>query len=203
MKKVILLLCFPLLFNSLFAQSKPKLDWHPNRYYVEISPLFGVNKFYHKKLEENNNTANGFGPSGAAIAMVVGGSWYQFKYRIFANSDSNWPVSWLGTALLFGIVKHNQHTAFAFDLGIGYQLATYRTTKVFPGRTLHIDNTEHQLGIVTEAHLQVMTKAVGISPFIFGNFNLKAYCLGLGIAIMLGKPGYSHEEWKKVSASCL
>lgn len=206
MKNVILLFCLSLLTNNLLAQPKPKpqLDWHTNRYYMEISPLFGVNKYYHKKFDENNNHPNSVGLSGAALSFVVGGSWYQLKYRLFANSDANWPVYWLGTALLFGVVRHRQHSAFDVNVGIGYQLSGYET--VMEGRrggTLFIDNTDRQLGIVTELHYQIMTTAFGISPFLFGNFNLKAYSLGLGIAIMLGKPGYNNKEWEKVAPACL
>jgi len=203
MKYFILLFCLTLLSNSLLAQPKPKLNWHPNRYYMELSPLFGVNKYYQKKFDKNYNHPNSVGLSGATVAFVVGGSWYQFKYRLFANSDANWPVSWFGTALLFGIVRHRQHSAFDLNIGIGYQLPRYKTTEVFPGRTVYNDHTDHQLGIVTELHYQFTAKAVGISPFLFGNFNLKAYSIGLGIAIMLGKPGYSDKEWKKVAPTCL
>lgn len=207
MKNVILLFCLSLFTNSLLAQakpkSKPKLDWHTNRYYVEISPLFGVNKYYQKKFDKNTNYPNSVGLSGAALSFVVGGSWYQFKYRLFANSDANWPVSWLGTALLFGVVRHRQHSAFDVNVGIGYQLPGYKTTTYYPGRTIYSDHFDHQLGIVTEVHYQIMTTAIGISPFLFGNFNLKAYSLGLGIGIMLGKPGYNNKEWEKVVPTCL
>lgn len=199
-RKIILFFCLTLFLNSAYAQSKH--DWRLNRYYLEIGPLAGTNKFFHKKIGDYPYPAyqSPYAPSGIAIAAVVGGTWFQFKGRFFYNSDQNWPVSWTGAALLFGLVKHYQHTAFDFDIGLGYQQPSYKTSHSIPGRTFYTGHKEPQLGIVTELHLQFMATAVGISPFVFGNFNLKAYSMGLGVAVMLGKTGYSKKQWHKINS---
>ncbi|HRP90241.1 MAG TPA: hypothetical protein PKX92_09385 [Edaphocola sp.] len=176
------------------AQNKSLL----NRFYIEVGPLRGYNYLlpsYREKNFTRGYANNGLGPTGLSLGIVIGNENYQGKARFIYNGADISEVDWFGFDLMVGKIRHYNAFALEANIGLGYHSFGYSRHSPYNDYI-----SFNQIGLNAEIGAQVKTLVGGLSPYVFTSFNLKGCNIGLGVKLLLGKPGYTRKEKKRLFA---
>lgn len=99
--KTLISLFFIIIFSSASTLAQVR-KWQPDRFYLELGPLNGVNDLYDYSPYGYNKTNLQYGrnigmmqPTGLTSALVVGNSRYQLKGRVMFASGDRSIADWM------------------------------------------------------------------------------------------------------------
>ncbi len=198
-----------LLLSSVttFAQK----FWPINRVYAELSlhksaaGLFNASKYGYDYTTVVNEPLPLLQPTGFCLALAAGNQTRQIKLRMLFVSDDIGLASDFEMAIMYGWRKELSRR-FALDLNAGlsytrFDFADYTNHNSIPPQ--HFEPqflSKKTIGISTEANAQIMLDYVGLSPFVFLNFNPYGLSFGIGTKLIFGKPGYSKAQYSRLLA---
>ncbi|HRP90242.1 MAG TPA: hypothetical protein PKX92_09390 [Edaphocola sp.] len=174
------------------AQNKNLL----NRFYLEAGPLRGYNFLFPSYRDSNftrNHASNGWAPTGFSLGLVIGNENYQGKARFFYNSSNISEIDWLELDLMVGKIINYDAFALEANVGLGFHSLSF-------WQNARVVKSFDPIGLNAEVGAQVRTLVGALSPYVFSSINLKGYSIGWGIKLLLGKPGYTRNEKKRLFA---